>query len=752
MKNIRKAAVIGAGTMGASIAAHLASAGIPTLLLDIPAQEGPRNGPAQKGLERVMKGRPPAFLRKEAAALIRVGNTEDDLGQLAKVDWVIEAIVENLNVKQDLLKKLEQVVGPETIVSSNSSGIPMKYQASVLGPELRKRFLGTHFFNPPRYLHLLELIPTPETDPEVLQTLSILGEERLGKGIVIAKDVPGFAANRIGVFCSVQAMRCMVELNLTPDLVDVLTGPILGRPKSATFRTADVVGLDIVATVAKGLAAATKEDFALPAVVETMLENKWFGDKTGQGFYKKDKSQGGTRILTLNLETLEYEERPKPRLAELAPVLALATPQERTKALLELEGPAGEFTRRSLLPQMAYAASKVGVVAETAEDVDNALRWGFGWQVGPLELARWLGQDFLKGSFAKSGLAWPEALEKVPAKPKAPNGYSLAYLRQVGPAPVLTSPVSSLWDMGDGVALLEFHSKANAIGQTVLEFMEQAHQRVLQDFQAMVIGNEGENFCAGADLNMLLHVAENGDFETIRKAVAFFQGMTSRLRYCDYPVVAAPHGLNLGGGCEVALWADACVASAELYTGLVEVGVGILPAGGGTTEMLIRKNQQVIPGADGFAAVRAAFELIAMAKVSGSAFEAQQLGFLRENDKIVMNSDLRLSEAKRLALQLAPGYQAPPRRRCTVLGEVALANLKAGAMAMHEAGQITEYEVHLAATVAGVLSGGSMNRSDEVDEQVLLDLECEAFLHLCGQEKTRARLAHTLKTGKTLRN
>ncbi|MBT9585683.1 enoyl-CoA hydratase/isomerase family protein [bacterium] len=752
MSNIRRAAVIGAGSMGAGIAAHLASAGIPTLLLDIPAPEGARNAFAQKGLERVLTSRPPGFLRPENAALITVGNTEDDLGKLAEVDWVIEAILENLTVKQEMLKKLEQVVGPHTIVSSNSSGIPMKMQAAVLGPDMKKRFLGTHFFNPPRYLHLLELIPTKDTDPAIVQKLAQLGEVRLGKGIVVAKDVPGFAANRIGVFCSVQVMRTMVEQGLTPDLVDVLTGPILGRPKSGTFRTADVVGMDIVATVAEGLAAATKEDFSVPEVIGKMLANKWHGDKTGQGFYKKEKSGGATKILTLNLETLEYEERPKPRLEELGPVLALATPQERTRALLELDGIAGEFTRKSLLPQMAYAASKIGVVADTPEEVDNALRWGFGWTVGPLELARYLGQDFLKKAFAKAGIEWSTDLEKVPDKPKPGSGYSLSYQRQVGNSPIMTSPVSSLWDLGDGITLLEFHSKANSIGQAVLDFMEQAHERVCKDFTGMVIGNEGENFCAGADLNMLLHLAQNGDFETIRQAVRIFQGMTSRLRYAPYPVVSALHGLNLGGGCEVGLWSDACVASAELYTGLVEVGVGILPAGGGTTEMLLRMNQKMLPGADPFPAVRAAFELIAMAKVSGSAFEAQQMGILRESDKIVMNADLRISEAKRLAAMLAPGYQPPARRRTLVMGEVGLANLKAGALAMHESGQITAYEVILAGKVAEVLCGGTMNRSDEVDEQVLLDLEGEAFLYLCGQENTRARLAHMLKTGKNLRN
>lgn len=748
MSQIRRAAVIGAGTMGAGIAAHLASAGIPTLLLDIPAPEGARSGVAQKGLERALKARPPAFLRPEAAALIQVGNTEDDLAKLAEVDWVIEAILEDLKVKQEMLKKLEAVVGPQTIVSSNSSGIPMKLQAAALSPELKKRFLGTHFFNPPRYLHLLELIPTADTDPAVVERLRRVGEVQLGKGIVVAKDVPGFAANRIGVFCSVQAMRCMVEQGLTPDVVDVLTGPILGRPKSATFRTADVVGIDIVATVAKGLQAATKEDFSLPPAVEKLLANKWFGDKTGQGFYKKDKSGGTTRILNLDLETMEYVERPKPRLAELGPILALPTPQQRSKALLELDGPVGEFTRKSLLPQIAYAASKVGVVAETADDVDNALRWGFGWQVGPLELARGLGKEFMTQAFARAGLEYPTQLDALPSQPADPGFYSLAHHRQIGSEPVMTSADASLWDMGDGVALLEFHSKANSIGQGVLDFMDKAHERVCRDFVGMVIGNEGENFCAGADLNMLLHLATTQDFESIRLALRTFQGMTSRLRYCPYPVVSALHSLVLGGGCEVGLWSDACVASAELYTGLVEVGVGILPAGGGTTEMLIRMNEQL----EDFNAVRAAFEMIAMAKVSGSAFEAQKMGILKNSDSIVMNGDHRLSAAKRRVQALAPGYQIPARRQVKVLGETALANLRAGLLAMHESGQITEYEIHLATKVAEVLCGGSMNRVDTVDEQVLLDLEGEAFLHLCGQEKTRERLAHMLKTGKNLRN
>lgn len=738
--------------MGAAIAAHLANAGIPTLLLDIAGPPEDKNKIVRGGLDRAKASKPAAFMRADFAERVSIGNLEDDLDKLAHVDWVVEAVLEKLEVKVDLLAKLEKVVGPNTIVSSNSSGIPMRFQAAKLGADLRKRFLGTHFFNPPRYLHLLELIPTPDTDPAVVAALREFGDRILGKGIVMAHDVPGFAANRIGAWCTAQTMRVAEEMKLTPDVVDVLTGPILGHAKSATYRTADVVGLDILGAVCDGLEQATKEGVQLPPVFAKLLANKWLGDKTGGGFYKKSKQGGKTVILTLNAETMEYEDRGKVRIEELKPVLGIPSVIERTKALLEAPGYIGEFTRKTVIPQIHFAASKLGVVADTPEDVDNAVKWGFGWEVGPIELGWALGKAKLVEYFQQQGLDTPQTFSGD-APQASPGSVKPFHIAQLGKDKrVLTNSAASLWDMGDGVALVEFHSKANSIGQEVLELMDQAHEKVKQGFQALVVGNEGENFCAGADLNMLLQVAEQGDWEQIRKAVKVFQGMTTRLRYAPYPVVAAAHKMTLGGGLEVALWSDACVASAELYTGLVEVGVGILPAGGGTTEMLLRFAKSQLPDADPFLAVKQAFELIAMAKVSTSAFEAQAMGFLRPTDVIVLNQDRLLEEAKRLALHLAPGYVPPQKRTVAVMGQAGLSNLRAGALAMHESGFITEYEVHIATTVGEVLCGGKLNRADTISEDLLLELEGEGFLHLCGQEKTRQRLTNMLKTGKPLRN
>ena len=751
MSFVKRAAVIGAGTMGAGIAAHLANAGVPTLLLDLPAEGKDRNATARAGLERARKARPGAFMDPGAEKLITLGNTEDDLAKLADVDWVVEAIIEKLDAKQEMLAKIEKAAGPHTVVTSNSSGIPMHLQVRKAENGLRKRFLGTHFFNPPRYLHLLELIPTPETDPAVTEKLAQFGDRVLGKGIVVAKDVPGFAANRIGLYCTVKTFQAMMEHGLTPDVVDVLTGPLIGRPKSATFRTADLAGVDIVATVAQQLEAATHEGFHLPEVVGKMLEKKMLGDKTGGGFYKKTKSKEGTTILTLNLDTLEYEDRGKVKIPELKAIQGLPTAQERIKALLEMEGPYGDFTRKTIIPQIWFAAKKVGEVAETAQDVDNSLKWGFGWEVGPLEFAEWLGRDKIKAYFNDQKFETPPYFVNERPAPKGAADAPL-YLKDVRGKKVVGNEHASLYDVGDGVALLEFHSKANSIGQKVLEMFEIAHAEVAKGFAGLVVGNEGEHFCAGADISMLLGLAKEQKHDEIRQACKYFQAMTSALRYSPYPVVVAPHGLVLGGGCEVALWADANVASAELYTGLVEIGVGILPAGGGTTEMLIRMNERLLPGADPFTAVQQAFELIAMAKVSGSALEARRLGFLRATDKIVMNGERVLAEAKKKVLELAPGYQPPARRKVTVLGEAALANLMTGAYMMCQGGMITEYELHLARKVAEVLCGGTMNRPDEVDETVLLDLECEAFLSLSGQAKTQERLHHTLTTGKTLRN
>lgn len=749
MNRIQRVAVIGSGTMGAAIAAQCVNAGLTTMLLDIAGPAEDKNKIVRGGLERAAASKPASFMRADLAQRLEIGNLDDNFDKLAQVDWVIEAIVEKLEVKAELLAKLEKTVAGHCIVSSNSSGIPMKFQSAKLSPEFKKRFLGTHFFNPPRYLHLLEIIPTADTDPAVVQLVSEVGDRILGKGIVVAHDVPGFAANRIGAWCTAKIIQVADEMQLGPDVVDALTGPVLGRPKSATYRTIDVVGLDIFLTVCQQLEMATKEGFGLPAVFKTMVEKGWLGNKSGQGFYKKVKGAKGSEIHTLNCQSLEYEDNGKVRLEELGAVLKMPKASDRAKALLAAEGWVGDFTRKTLIPQIHFAASKIGKVAASAADVDNAVKWGFGWDIGPLELAAAIGFENVRQQFEAQGLDCPDYFKSEPSSSSdSTKPLSIAQLSRK----VCGNAAATLWDAGDGVALLEFHSKANSIGQEVMEVVEQAHHHVLKEFQALVIGNEGENFCAGADLNLMLGIAEAGMWDKAREVVTVFQNMTSRFRSAPYPVVVAAHKMVLGGGLEVALWSDVCVASAELYCGLVEVGVGILPAGGGTTEMLLRKMAQLPAGADPFPAVQQAFELIAMAKVSTSALEAQQMGFLRETDIIVMNPDRLLDEAKKAALRLVPGYRPPAPRRVEVMGEAGLANLRAGAMMMAESGFITEYEVHLATTIGEVLCGGKLNRSDTVSEELLLQLEVEAFIQLLGQAKTRERMGHMLKTGKPLRN
>jgi 3-hydroxyacyl-CoA dehydrogenase len=745
---IRSAAVLGAGTMGAGIAAHLANAGVPVLLLDIAADGDDKNAIVNKGWQRALKSKPASLMDNGRAHLVSLGNMDDDFEKLAEVDWVVEAIVERLDIKQQLHERLEKTTSDKTIVSSNSSGIPMFLQVKGRSEGFKKRFLGTHFFNPPRYLHLLELIPTPHTDPEVTRVISEFGDRVLGKGIVTAHDVPGFAANRVGIGCMSQTMKVMMEMNLSADLVDVLTGPLIGRPKSATCRTADLTGLDVATTVAKNIQDATGEQVKMPDILDTMVEKGMLGEKSGGGFYKKDKSGGKTTILTLNLETFEYEDRGKVRLDELKDLRLLPTPEERIAALLDSDGQAGEFTRKTIFHQIHYAASKVGEVAATAQEVDNALRWGFGWEVGPLELAEALGRERCIKAFGEAGLDTPKYFltERVVATDSG------LLTRKSLTKKVFGNEHATLWDAGDDVALLEFHSKGNSIGAKTLEMFDRTHEEVIKNFRGLVIGNEGQHFCAGADIGMILSLAKEQNFEQIRKACRAFQGMTCRLRYAPFPVVSAPFGMTLGGGCEVMLYSDVDIAHAELYTGLVEVGVGILPAGGGTTEMLIRMNERLVKGADPFVAVQQAFELIAMGKVSTSALDAQNLGLLRPTDKIVMNADRLLTEAKATVMEMADGYVAPPPRMVRVLGESAFANLCTGAHGMMLAGFITPYEYHLAETIGRVLCGGEMNRADVVHESVLLELEEEAFLQLSGKEKTQQRLAHTLTTGKTLRN
>lgn len=760
---IRRAAVLGSGTMGAAIAAHLANAGIPTLLLDLPTDGPDRNAIARAGLDRAAKAKPASFMDPARAGLITVGNLVDDLPKLAECDWIEEAIVEKLEVKHALWEKVEKVVGPQAIISSNSSGIPMRMQLEGRSAEFRRRFCGAHFFNPPRWLHLLELIPTPETDPAVLATLQDFGDRVLGKGIVIANDVPGFVGNRVGVYAMLHAVRVQEKLGLSVEVVDALTGPILGRPKSATARTADVTGIDVLYYVAQGLGSTTNEDFTPPAILTKLMEKKWLGEKSGQGLYKRVKdAKGRSEIHALNLQTLEYAPAAKVEAPELAEVVKLRSALERTRALLALPGPLGDFTRESVYEMMHFAAEKVGIVCADPATIDNAMKWGFGWELGPFALYDGLGHGHVAEEFKKLGKTVPALLQKhidqgqpfyAGSSASDATHFSLASYKAAQPTMVVHATKSaSLIDLGDGVLLCEYHSKANAMGDDAIATLRAALEIVPTGFAALVIGNEGQHFSAGANLAGILEMAQNQQFDALEKMIREFQGTVVALRGAPFPVVAAGFGMALGGGCETLLATDKVQAHAELYCGLVELGVGLIPAGGGTAEMLIRFTQALHPGAELFEAPKRAFELIAMGKVSASALDARNLGFLRPSDAISMNKRRLLSDAKAAALALARDYVAPTPRSIPVMGEAGLANLKYAALSLQMAGMASPHDVWLATGLAKVLSGGTQNFRATVSEQHLLDLEREVFLECCAHPKSQERIAHMLTKGKPLRN
>ncbi|ABF44919.1 3-hydroxyacyl-CoA dehydrogenase, NAD-binding protein [Deinococcus geothermalis DSM 11300] len=775
---IQRAAVIGAGVMGAAIAAQLANAGIPVLLLDIVLPDQPdRNFLAKQGVQRALKARPAAFMDPDRASLITPGNLEDDLKKLKDVDWILEAIIEKLDAKRDLWAKVEGVAKKTAIISSNSSGIPMHLQIEGRSEDFQRRFVGAHFFNPPRYLHLLEVIPTPKTDPEVLKAFVEFGEHVLGKGIVIANDVPGFVANRIGVYGIVRAMRHMERTGLTPDEVDQLTGPVLGRAKSATFRTADLSGLDIIYHVANDLNKATPEDedFSLTETFRRLVEEKKFlGDKTGSGFYKKTKDEKGkTKILSLNLGTLEYEDRGKVKVPLVESVKNQPLAQ-RVKALYTAEGKEGDFLRGVMNDGFWYAAKMAGVVSNRLQDIDNALKWGFGWEEGPFETMDTLGVQNVIANLEGEGRPLPPLLQKMKetgherfyqdGEVVTPSGeltkYEAPYfilkdLKKDATKVIKKRPGASIVDLGDGVLLVEWHAKMNALGEDQLRAVQDAHKLVQEmGYAGLVLGNQGENFSAGANLPLILSQAQDEEWDELDSAIRQFQQMTTSMRFSPHPTVAAPFNLALGGGCEFSIHADHIVASAELYMGLVEVGVGLIPAGGGTKEMLLRFTDQIQPGQPLLPAVQRAFELIGTAKVSSSALEARKLGFLHDHDTIVMNKNHIIEEAKRMVLALAPGYLQPtPRQDIPVMGDAAIAAVKMALYGMREGGYVSEYDTVVATELARVLSGGTgNNRNAKVSEEHLLDLEREAFLTLLGKKGTQDRIAHMLKTGKPLRN
>jgi 3-hydroxyacyl-CoA dehydrogenase len=799
-REITKVAVLGSGVMGSAIAAHLANAGIPSYLLDIVPKEltpeetakglslaspAVRNRIVNAGLDSAKKARPAAFYSSDFARLITIGNFDDNLAWLKDVDWIIEVVVERLDIKQSLLKRVDTIRKPGTIVSSNTSGIPINQIKEGLSEDFRKHFLGTHFFNPPRYMKLLEIIPTAETLPDVVGTMASFGERTLGKGIVYCKDRPNFIANRIGVFAMMEAMRTMLEGNFTIEEVDQMTGPATGKPKSATFRTGDIVGIDTLVHVANNLYEAVPDDemrqmFVVPEFIKKLVENKMLGDKTKQGFYKKVKGEG-KNILTLDYTTLQYRERQKGKFASIEAGKNIESLTERLKMLTYANDRAGEFIWKTTGAILLYSANRIPEISDDIVNVDKAMRWGFNWQLGPFEMWDAIGVEASVKKMRAEGKTIPPMVEKLLASGEKSfyeksNGVTYYFDVKSGKhvaAEEKTGLVllpsyrdrnrlikknsgASLIDIGDGVACLEFHSKMNAIGEDILSMTSFAVQEVGKNFEGMVVGNEGDNFSVGANIMLMLMSAQEGDWDELDMMARAFQKATQSLKFSPKPVVAAPFGMTLGGGCEFALGADKIRTAAELYMGLVEVGVGIIPAGGGCKEMLVRALDGVPKDSDAdlFPFVKRVFETIGMAKVSTSAVEAKEIGFLRKSDGITMNKDYLIADAKATVLAMVKeGYKQPMSRTdIPVLGESALATLKMGMYLMKSAGRISEYDMHVGTKLAYILCGGDLSAKSLVSEQYILDLEREAFLSLAAERKTQERLAYMLKNGKALRN
>jgi len=766
---IRKIGVVGAGAMGAGIAALAASAGVPVVLLDIPGQPD-RGGPAKDGLQKAVKAKPAAFMLADRAQLVRTGNTEDDLALLADCDWVIEAIIEQPGPKQALYERLEDVLRPDAIVSSNTSGIPMAVLLQDRSEGFAARFLGTHFFNPPRYMHLLEIIPTPRTAPAVLQTVRDFAERALGKGVVLAKDAPGFIANRIGVAGMVRTIRLMERHGLGIDDVDALTGPFLGRPKTATFRTGDLSGLDVLTYVAAGLAQATGEDFTVPAWVHGLVRDGALGDKARRGFYRKD----GKEITVFDWPSGAY--RATRKLANPSfEALSKAKLRERLARLDELTGAEGAFVRDLLAETAHYVLTTAPQLAHDLVSVDRALEWGYGWDHGPVRVFDWLGLEWLRREFAARGLAVPPLLAQATSSFYQPTGGAASALgvdgtyRQVEPvsgalwleplrrAPTLvrTFDGANLIHLGDGVLNVEFKGKMNTLGQGPVEAINHALDLAEAGrYAGVTLANDDpRTFSAGADLLGVLMLVQTADWKTLDQAIHQFQQTAMRLRYSPVPTVSAPFGLTLGGGCEYSMHCDRIQAHAELYMGLVEVGVGVIPGGGGTKELAVRFTDELAAyeEADPFEGIKRAFKLIALAQTSTSALEAQAMGLLRRGDRISMNRDRLTADAKARVLDLAGDYVAPPPRRIRALGAEAFGNLMYALWAAKEGGQATPHDLVVGRHVAYVLCGGD-GPVRTVTEQDLLDLEREAFLTLLGTQGTQERITHMLKTGKPLRN
>jgi 3-hydroxyacyl-CoA dehydrogenase len=745
--------------MGAQIAAHFANAGVRALLLDLTGQV------AREGLKRARGLKPDPFFTADVLGLIETGGFDRDLPRLAEVDWIVEAVVEQIDVKQSLLERVDVVRRAGTVVTSNTSGIPIAVLSAGRSDDFRRHWLGTHFFNPPRYLRLLEIIPTPDSDPGVVDRVSRFADIGLGKGVVVAKDTPNFIANRIGLFGFIQVLRALESGDYTIEEIDAITGPALGRPKSATFRTADIAGIDVLGHVARNLADRLPDEeartaFRLPALVDALIGRGWIGEKAGQGFYRRE----GPEILTLDPAVVAYRPRQSPRLPSLDAARAIEDVGARIRTLFLGRDKVGRFLRKTLGPTLIYTARVALSIAHSIDDVDRAMRWGFGWELGPFETWDAIGVREVLDAVGDAGDVPPLLAELLSAGrnrfrddgvPPAGPGLQILKAAKDRQQIVRRNPGASLVDIGDGVLAVEFHSKMNAIGADTIQMLHAGVKEASANFQALVIGNGAPDFSVGANLMLLLLEAQEGNWDEIDLMVRAFQGATHALRYADVPIVSCPAGLTLGGGCEIVLHTDRVQAAAETYIGLVEVGVGLIPAGGGTKEMLVRTvdGLQATP-ANLLPLVQRVFETIGFARVSTSAEDGRRLGYLRPVDRVTMNRERLMADAKALVLErVREGYHKPvPPADILVGGDGVLAALKLGVHLAWRGGRISDHDAVIGRALASILSGGALPHQTTVSEAYLLDLEREAFLKLCGEPRTLERIQYTLKTGKTLRN
>jgi 3-hydroxyacyl-CoA dehydrogenase len=789
-RSIKKVAILGSGVMGSRIACHFAGIGVNVLLLDMVPKEAiestkpdERNKLVNDALQAALKSNPSPVYTKATAKKITTGNFDDNLQEIAGVDWIIEVVVERLDIKQMMYEKIEKYRKPGTLVTSNTSGIPIHLMAEGRSEDFKKHFCGSHFFNPPRYLRLLEIIPTPHTSPEVVDFLMEYGDVFLGKTTVHCKDTPAFIANRIGVFSIMLIFNSMEKLGLTIDEIEALTGPIIGRPKSATFRTADIVGIDTLVKVAKGVADNCPNDearaiFNIPTWLEEMLANNWLGDKTGQGFFKKLKSEAGKEILTLNLQTLEYGARNKPKFASLEAAKPIEDLKQRLQLLQASPDKAGDFYKAFHYGLFSYISHRIPEISDELYRVDDAMMAGFGWEIGAFESWDTLGVAKTVAAMKAAGQAvapWVDTMlaNGITSFYKLENGKKLCYdvasgaykalpggdaflvLKNKADKLVWKNSACRLYDIGDGIAGFEWNSKMNSIGGEVLEGLNKAISLSEEKFNGLVIANEGPNFSAGANVGMIFMLAIEQEYDELDMAIRMFQNTMMHVRYSSIPVAVAPHALTLGGACEMSLHADVVCAAAETYIGLVELGVGLIPGGGGTKEFVLRAGDEMHDEEPETITLKNRFLSIATAKVATSAAEAFDMGVLRKGqDHIVMNMGRRIATAKSAVMDLhAQGYTMPTvRKDVKVLGRSALGALLAGINGMHKAGYATAHDAVVAKKLAYVMCGGDLSEQSFVSEQYLLDLEREAFLSLCGEKKTLERIQSVLKSGRPIRN